>query len=381
MRRLFLVITVVSYLALGSYTQSKILTEYKLYTVPGESAMMHVLRILPDGEFVNPDEHYALIGQGASVRQTHDKKMLLACSGLGTKVYRINPDETLTYLSGNNAAWANNNDAMKITPNNELVLFNTPGLDNIFRLTTMGELINTGNLYNGALFSAINPHDNPVITKISPISAAVYWLDYTTGSMAQVTTFSTGANGLSFTPDGSLGLLWGIEPSPTSSGQVVVLTIDTSGTVDTTSQAFLPFGEIGNIMDLRITPNGKYAFVASDAGTAGGCIVATLVIDTVTGRVTNTGIRSSKPTLTSLDILEIRISDDGRLLVAYYWDDAYWSKCLATAFINWDGTLTWTGYTFPYDDTFCSGLDFMEDMEIVSFYATAVPEELWRDLE
>lgn len=355
-------------------------TEYRLYTVPGESTTMHVLRILPNGQFVNPDEHYSILQAPCSVRQTHKKDKLIIGGVGGTKVYRINSDGSLTFLSQNDAT--SYGFSYPITPNDEFVLpIPAVGSAYVFRLTAAGELISTGYQYDVGLWSDINPRNNPVFAEISPVSAAVYWLDYTTGSISQVTTILTGngTNGFSFTLDGSLGLLWGVKAAPDNDDQVVVLAIDTAGSVTTTSQSLLSTNELAQIYDLRIAPDGKYAFIGTSSNSPhDACRVVTIMIDTVTGIVTDTGIRSSAPTSTSLDILSLRISDDGRLLVAYYWDDAFWSKCLATAYINSDGTITWTGYTFPYDTTFCTGLDFMEDMEIISIYAPTAVESQWQ---
>lgn len=78
---------------------------------------------------------------------------------------------------------------------------------------------------------------------------------------------------------------------------------------------------------------------------------------------------------------QIWLVSEGNLAVVEYMDPSdarYW---LATAFVNGDGSLTWTGYRFQYDSTYAGYLDVLIDLEIYPVYVTAVPAELWKELE
>jgi hypothetical protein len=51
--------------------------------------------------------------------------------------------------------------------------------------------------------------------------------------------------------------------------------------------------------------------------------------------------------------------------------------CFATAWINSDGSLSWTGHTFPFDSIYASGLTTVVDYVIVPVYVTGVEDNYW----
>jgi hypothetical protein len=76
--------------------------------------------------------------------------------------------------------------------------------------------------------------------------------------------------------------------------------------------------------------------------------------------------------------LYIRLTPDGRMAVILYTDQSNQKQWLTSAFIQLDGSLQWTGYTYLILDSFD---DTVTDYDIVPLYTTDVPTEEWMLLD
>ena len=65
---------------------------------------------------------------------------------------------------------------------------------------------------------------------------------------------------------------------------------------------------------------------------------------------------------------------NGNLAIVEYQDSSRDAGNFATAIINGDGSLTWTGYTFAFDYG-----AYVTDFVVVPVYVTGIPKELWKD--
>jgi hypothetical protein len=346
------------------------LNHYALYTVTMEGTSIIVLNVFPSGQIVDPLVQYPLPRYQLDIAISSSTSYLVVGGGNIT-VFGIQENGNLSQISQSTkgADW------VQITPNEEIVLTGTY-TSNIFLLSTTGQLIPSGNSsFPPGSWAHINPRGNPVLTTGIGHNIEARQIDYVTKTVSTITAVQ-GGDGIwegTWTPDGSLALILGPVPSPTNNDSIWVLGLDSTGSIFTTGQSLIP----------RFCPIHNIAFNRS--GTIGLCSaedsVITISIDTIRKIVHDNGIRTGPPVIGGSDMYKLRITPDDRLAIVAYADPTDNHIWLATAFLNGNGSLTWTGYRFPYDYYYTNPGDGLYDMEVISVYATDVPPELWKDLE
>jgi hypothetical protein len=332
-----------------------------------EGTSLIVLNVLPDGQIIDPLIQYPLYDDYQhAIVISRTKKFLVVGSGDRTSVFQVQNDGTISqtsYSTTGSGFWVD------ITPDEFLVL-----AYNIYELSTAGQLNYTGNIVLGT-WGHINPLGNPVLTNWGGNNVAAQRIDYVSKTVSTITTIQGGPGMWEavWTPDGSLALVIGPTPSPTNNDRIWVLGLDSTGSIVTTGQTLISF--IRPIHNIAFNRSGTIALCSAEDS------VFTLSIDTVTKVISDTGIWNGQPVVGGSDMYKLRITPDDRLAIVAYNDPTDYRTWLATAFLNWDGSLTWTGYRFPYDAYYTSSGDGLYDMELVAVYVTAVPAELWKELE
>ncbi len=338
---------------------------YSLFVVSGEDypGRIYQLKILPNGQILDTYIQYTTIANGfGSALAVSPKNRFLFASGDVIYRFQIQSDGSLVSIGSTTPA-----DSVAITPNEQLDI----GGNTIYSLTSTGDLVNGISISSlGIDYPYIDPLGRGIlgISSISTFSA--YTINYNSRTLSLMTTYPLG-NGnyysFTFTPDGKLGFLSGFGVSP-SGGDLWVLNIDSVFNVTTTSQILNIPNSIG-FREPVISQNNKYLW-----GATGAYGIALLTID-ITGRVTDTGQHYSEP---GWAVGFPRVTPDEQLALVFEEIDVLQSGAFATAFINGDGSLTWTGYTFAFDSVYPT-LGEVLDYAIVPVYATGIPEELWKD--
>lgn len=272
----------------------------------------------------------------------------------GTFCFQILPNGNLLEVSSTVSGAG----FLKITPNNQLVITYN-GYD--FSLSSTGILAydtsipTTGNLN-------IDPLGRGVLAVSSLTTFSVYTINYNTGTLNITSTYLMGLGNyqhFSFTPDGKLGFLSGLSPVSPNGGSLWVLNIDSAFNVTTTSQIF---NVENGIYEPAISSDGRYLWAPT------GGYIELFTIST-TGQVMDTGQQYYVANDTdSNQAYFLRNTPDERFAIVEYNENN-----LATEIINGDGSLSWTGFTLPYE--YGAIVDFV----IVPVYTTSVPEELWKD--
>ena len=142
-----------------------------------------------------------------------------------------------------------------------------------------------------------------------------------------------------------------------------MLNIDSAFNVTTTSQIFTVSGTV-TPGPPAISPDGKYLWFPKG-------FIELFSIDTL-GNVTDTGQKYLGP---NSDNYLQRNTPDGRLAVVVY-GNVNDAGNFATAIINGDGSLTWTGYNLAFNYG-----TYITDFVVVPVYVTCVPEEFWNKLD
>ena len=363
-------------------------TEYYLYTSLDGSGILPVLKILPSGEIVTTEMVYPLVGGGPCFGYLSSKRMLIVAydyAYLSTQqmvTYKINSDFTLTELSQSTST--TRAFSIDICPNEELLFKNSSYGSEIWSIDSLGHLTNTGNTFVGYFNNPVRPQgDITIPASFGTIYIPIYSINYGSRSVTSPQHVSiTNLNKIIFSPDGRLALGIGHEIDGSfgiNNKNIALFGISSTGSVSTSSILY-GLGYIYYPFDEVITPDGQYLFIEGTPG------IATIKVNSITTTIQDTGSRYSYPTTNNgfnATIPEggMRVTPDGRMLVYMYQSSLDGRNWVGTAFINGDGSLTWTGYTFPYDSTFGGGSDFLYDMLLVPNYTTSIPPELWGKLE
>ncbi len=338
---------------------------YSLFVVDGEDwSNIYQLKILPNGQILDTYIQYSNGGNynqfvNGSLAVSPDNQFLFA-TGDAIYRYQIQPDGSLVSIGSTTPA-----ESIAITPNEQLAI----GDNIIYSLTSTGDLVN-GTPGPEIGLATVDPLGRGVLAGITSGFSA-YTINYNTRTLNETTTFPRGDGelyGFDFTPDGKLGFMYGFNLSPNNTGDLWVLKIDSTFSV-TTSQV-LSVSQ-GVISDLAVSNDSRYLWASAG-------YIELFAIDTL-GNVTDTG----KEYYVSNDTGEAsagfqKNTPDGRLAIVDYFDWNSDGVGFATAFINGDGSLTWTGYTFAFDSAHPTG-GTVVDYAIVPVYATGIPEELWKD--
>ncbi len=332
---------------------------YSLFVVVGEEnpEKIYQLKILSNGQIIDPNVQYTTGGQGfdtGSLAISTDYRFLFAASDAIYR-YQIQPDGSLVSIGSTTPS-----SFIAFTPNNQLVITSW----NIYSLTSTGDMI------NGTSSPTI---DHPYIDSlgrgvlgVSSFSTfSAYTINYEDKTLSLTTTYPLEVSSpfyFAFTPNGKLGFFysWGWDG-------LGVLTIDSVFNVSTSQ--ILNISE-ESIDDLVVSSNNKFVWATLFGGG-----IALFNIDTL-GNVTDTGQRYTN----GGGIRWLRITPDQQLAIISYEDPQLPPPggAIATAFINGDGSLSWTGYTFAFDSVHPTGSTEV-DIAIIPVYATGIPEELWKD--
>ncbi len=341
---------------------------YSLFVVSGEDhpGRIYQLKILPNGQILDTYIQYTT-GENnefldGSLAVSPDNRFLFA-SGDVIYRYQIQADGSLFSIGSTNPG------GVVFTPNKQLVI----GTNIIYSLTSTGDLIN-GTSSPTIDYPYIDPLGRGLLGVSSFSTFSAYTINYNTRTLTQTTTFPYGNGllfGINFTPNGKLGFLYGFNLSPSNTGDLWVWKIDSTFNI-TTSQ-LLSVSQ-GMIDDLVISNDSRYLWADT------GYYIELFSIDTL-GNVTDTGKQYyALNVMHRTGVNFQRNTPDGNLAIVEYDDDdlAPEAGCFATAFINGDGSLTWTGYTFAFDSAHPTG-GTVVSYTIVPVYATGIPEELWKD--
>ncbi len=358
-----------------SLCQGQTLTEYSLFASIGDSDALVRLRVLPNGQIIDPNQQYGTLANTDGISLDMNRKYLyISCLGYGSPSgvcsFTIQDDGTL--LSLETTICTGNTYRTTITPNNQLLFIYTSNSSYIYTMSSSGILYNTGNAFLGSFESYVNSQGNIAITPIqTPSEYYVYSIDYITKTLNLTETLpgaGTQIWGMSFPKSGNMGIVYGLDVDP-ANHDVSVLWIDSLGNVTTTNQNFSIYNEVS---DAPLSPDDRYIFF---------CAVTTMYVysvDTLNRTITNTGY-ASKPSNAGTPIL-FRINDSGTFGVLLY-EATDGERWLATTFIDpSNGHLSWTGYTFPVDSIY-AGAGATIDIQWVPVYTTSIPQELWKKLE
>ncbi len=337
---------------------------YSLFVVSAEDnpGRIYQLKILPNGQILDTYIQYTT-GENnefldGSLAVSPDNRFLFA-SGDVIYRYQIQSNGSLVSIGSTTPS-----SFIAFTPNDQLVITSW----NIYSLTSTGDLVNGT---SGPTISEpqIDPLGRGLLAVSSYSTFSAYTINYNTRTLTMTTTYPTPPGSFfyfAFTPNGKLGFYY-------SSGWdgLGVLTFDSIFNVSTT-QVLNISGE--SIFDLAVSKDNKYLWAPTNN------YIELFSIDTLEN-VTDTGqkyyvLNDPGGTLARYQ----RNTPDGSLAIVEYVDLNSNSSggSFATAFINGNGNLTWTGYSFAFDSAHPTE-GTVVDFAIVPVYATGIPEELWKD--
>ncbi len=329
---------------------------YSLFVVVGGGNNIYQLKVLPYGQILDTYIQYTNGGNGGfgsgSLAVSPDDRFLFAASG-ATYRYQIQADGSLVSIGSTNPG------GVAFTPNKQLVI----GENIIYSLTSTGDLVN-GTSSPTIDYPYIDPLGRGVLGVSSFSTFSAYTINYEDKTLSLTTTYPLEVSSpfyFAFTPNGKLGFFYSWVWD-----SLGVLTIDSIFNVST-SQILNISGEA--IDDLAVSSNNRFVWATLFGGG-----IALFNIDTL-GNVTDTGQRYTN----GGGIRWLRITPDQQLAIISYEDPQLPSPggAIATAFINGDGSLSWTGYTFAFDSAHPTE-ETVVDYAIIPVYATGIPEELWK---
>ncbi len=330
---------------------------YSLFVVSGEDRSISQLKVLPDGQILDTYTQYTAAGENGgfgdgSLGVSPDDRFLFAASDV-TYRFQIQPNGSLVSIGSTTPGGP-----PVFTPNDQLVITG----ELIYTLTSTGDLIN-GTSSPIISEPQIDPLGRGLLGVSSYSTFSAYTINYNTRTLTMTMTYPTppgSAFYFAFTPNGKLGFYYSL-----GWDGLGVLTIDSVFNVST-SQIFNISGE--GINDLAVSNDSRYLWVST------GGAIELFTIDTLEN-VTDTGQQYyvSNDTGGTLAALQ-RNTPDGTMAVFEYEGGAPVPGNFATAIINGDGSLTWTGYTFVFEYG-----ESVVDCALVPVYATGIPEEFWKD--
>ncbi len=338
------------------------LAYYSLFMIVVEGNypdMIYQLKVLPNGQIFDTYTRYTIEGNTGqfwygSFAVSPDDRFLFA-AGDATYRYQIQSDGSLVSIGSTTPG------AIAFTPNDQLVIGNT-----IYSLTSTGDLV------NGTSSPLVDtPYIDPLGRGLLAISShstfSAYTINYNTRTLTQTTSFPIGNGqffGFNFTPDGKLGFQYGFNLSPNNTGNLLVMKIDSTFNI-TTSQLLSVSQDM--IENLAISNDSRSLWANT------GYYIELFTIDTL-GNVTDTGKQYYVSNNLGYGAGLQRNTPDGNMAIVQYQVAAPDAPTnFATAWINGDGSFTWTEYTCTFESV------VVWDFVVVPVYMTSVPEELWKD--
>ena len=246
------------------------------------------------------------------------------------------------------------------TPNEQLVI----GWNTIYSLTSTGDLVNG---ISGPLMDSIqiDPLGRGLLAMSSFSTFSAYTINYNSRTLSLTTTYPLGTGSIfyfAFTPNGKLGFYYSMVLGWLGGS----LLLTASLMLSTTQVLNIPDRSID---DLAVSNDSRYLWASAG-------YIELFSIDT-NGMVTDTGNKYYVLNQTGSYAQYQRNTPDGNLAIVEYLDFNLGGS-FATAYINGDGSLTWTGYTFAFDSAHPTE-GTVVDYAIVPVYATGIPEEFWKD--
>ncbi len=341
---------------------------YNLFVVSGNDypGRIYQLKVLPNGQILDTYTQYTIEGNwfdyGALDVSSNYQFLLIASDDIHR--FQIQLDGSLFSLGTTPSAGSQ----IAITPNGQIVIVTlNVGSSTIYSLDSSGDLIN-GTPGPEIAIPKADPLGRGVLAGITSAFSA-YTINYNTRTLTQTTSFLRGDGipyGFNFTPDGKLGFMYGFNLAPNNTGDLLVMKIDSNFTITTTQVLNIPGRPID---DLAVSKDGRYLWASAG-------YIELFSIDT-NGLVTDTGNKYYVLNQTGSYAQYQRNTPNGNLAIVEYLDFNLGGS-FATAYINGDGSLTWTGYTFAFDSAHPTE-GTVVDYAIVPVYATGIPEELWKD--
>jgi hypothetical protein len=345
------------------------LAYYNLFVIRSDDnpGIIYQLKILPNGEIIDPLIQYTLIGKNAEhFGITTDFKYLFTDTNNCINRFQIQADGNLFAIGTTKIAAYD----FSITPNNKLIFITCVSGSTIFSITSTGDLVNGTSWNNPASNSKVDPLSRGLLGTTTA-SFSVYTINYNLQTLNKTTSFNHRnypVYGFDYTPDGKLGFFYGGGGVTPSGGDLLVMKIDSTFNVTTTQVFDIPGFGINNLV---ASNDNRYVWASAFYGG-----IALYSIDPL-GNLTDTGNRYYKG-----GTAFIKKTPDDRMIIACYEDNSspYWYETFATAWINDDGSLAWTGYTFAMDSVYPNP-GVIQDAVIVPVYITGISEELWQKLE
>jgi len=354
-------------------------TEYYIYMTLSDTQVLTVLKMLPSGEIQDTGYIYDV---GPS-RLAYDKKhrhLIIAnpyqtattdCSGL--MVCNLKSDYSLDSYS-----YVSTNAVLKIiTSNTDNYFLKIPAVGDgeVWSIDSDGNISDTGNRYDCLFNTVISPQDDLAVEAYA-LAINIYSVDTNNKEMETINASSvTNISYTFFTPEGKtligvghdIGGSYGI-----NSKELILFNIDTQGTLTTITSAGYQYYPSWGAMH----PNGQYFYLYCESGQ----FIAKFAYDSVNQKMSYSGEKYYQSGGYALS--DFHITSDGKMLVYLYGKSSDNTRWLTTARINEDGSLSWTGYEFPYFKQFSKQLlDWVLGMVIVPNEITAVPEKEWLELE
>jgi hypothetical protein len=220
-------------------------------------------------------------------------------------------------------------------PNGKMVIASAT---TIFHVNDNGILVDATTYNRGAANLWINPEGNIMASSETGSNIGVFRIDTTAFSIntAQLIFINGSAQEAVYTPDGSQLLI--VEYSNEAYRDVDIFQVTQDGVVVDTTVQHLDITNTTGAKSITMTASGHYAFVMTDI-THG--VIATIE-RTSTGQWIDTGKRVSNLNNPWL----IRVTPAYNLLVLQTFNDSASERLLQTYFVNSDGSLTPTGYSF-----------------------------------
>jgi len=354
-------------------------TEYYIYMTLSDTQVLTVLKILPSGEIQDTGLVYNVGSSWLAYDGKHNHLIMAnpapAPNTNGFNVYKIKSDYSLSlfsYMTSNTFAWN-----LMISNNNDyLIKTNNSSLGEIWSIDSDGNISDTGNRYDPISNSVvISPFDN-IAVDANAFAINIYSVDTYNKKLETINVSSvTNISYTFFTPDGKtligvghdIGGSYGI-----NSKELILFNIDTQGNLTTITTAGYQYYPSWGAMH----PNGQYFYLYCDSGQ----FIAKFAYDSVNQKMSYSGEKYYQSGGYALS--DFHITSDGKMLVYLYGKSSDNTRWLTAARINDDGSLSWTGYEFPYFKQFSKQLlDWVFGMVIVPSEITAVPEKEWQELE
>jgi 6-phosphogluconolactonase (cycloisomerase 2 family) len=359
---------------------------YMLYTSTGGTDLLPILKMLPTGEIIETGMAYTA-GTGLISSLKHKNKLIVGNPyprpvRTGIVVYDINSDGSLSVYSEYSTdlfgcQLINSGDEAFVVMHNP---YWNPTTE-IWSIDSLKHLEKKDTLSISALPLSLSPLNNIFVGTDVVDRVYVYTIDPMTYQLQLYQELTTsGIRDLVFNPDGTLvvgcgfdiGGSWGV-----NSKKVILFKVEADNTLSEVTSL------IGNYYpwEAVMHPNGKYFYLYNE----GNDDLRLFELDKEKMTIKDTG-QEYYPEGNPFFYWGlggeklIQITPDGKFLICAYQPQAG-SMALASALINSDGSLSWTGYSFLYSSNDFGGDSFIRDYEIVPHEVTGISETEWLELE